>query len=152
MITSTVWPTTIRTRKISHSKIDEVDFNNLEFGKYVSDHMLVCDYQNGEWLEPQIVPYANFSLSPTALALHYGQTVFEGMKAFRMEDGRVNIFRLDKHFQRFERSLERMCMAIPPEEIFREGLKALVSLDRAWVPSDIESSLYLRPFVFATEA
>jgi branched-chain amino acid aminotransferase len=151
MITTIESPTTIRIRKIAYSKIREVDFNNLEFGKHISDHMLICDFHNGEWQEPQIVPFANFSLSPTALALHYGQTVFEGMKAFNMQDGRVNIFRMDKHYQRFEKSLERMCMAIVPQEIFREGLKTLVNLDRAWVPTDPDSSLYLRPFAFATE-
>src|ERR1700712_4847849 len=99
--------TTIPVLKIRHSKIKTVDFNNLEFGKYISDHMLVCDYANGEWNPPQIMPFSNLSLSPAALALHYGQTVFEGMKAFRMEDGRINIFRMDKHYERFVRSLER---------------------------------------------
>src|SRR5678809_832030 len=90
--------TEINIRKTSHSKIHEVDFNRLEFGKYISDHMLVCDFKNGEWQAPQILPFANLSLSPATQALHYGQTVFEGMKAFRMEDGRINIFRIDRHY------------------------------------------------------
>ena len=94
--------TSIPVKKTLHSRIQEVDFDQLEFGKYVSDHMLVCDYANGQWTEPQIVPFANLSLSPTALALHYGQTVFEGMKAFRMADGRINIFRIDRHYDRLE--------------------------------------------------
>jgi len=143
--------TEINIRKISRSRIHEVDFTHLEFGKYVSDHMLVCDFKNGEWQSPQILPFANLSLSPTALALHYGQTVFEGMKAFIMEDGRINIFRMDKHYERFVRSLDRMCMAIPPKEIFVEGLRALVELDKNWVPTEPDCSLYLRPFAFATE-
>src|SRR6266496_2626364 len=133
--------TEINIRKISQSKIDEVDFNHLEFGKYVSDHMLICDFKNGEWRTPQVLPFANLSLSPTALALHYGQTVFEGMKAFRMEDGRINIFRIDKHYERFARSLDRMCMTVVPKEIFVEGLSALVEVDKNWVPSQPDDSL-----------
>ena len=142
----------ISIRKTTHSRINEVDFNHLEFGKYISDHMLVCDYAHTEWKQPQIVPYANLSLSPSALALHYGQTVFEGMKAFRMHDGRINIFRMEKHYDRFVKSLERMCMAVVPKEIFLEGLRHLVELDKSWVPSKAGHALYLRPFVFASEA
>jgi branched-chain amino acid aminotransferase len=98
------------------------------------------------------MPFANLSLSPATLALHYGQTVFEGMKAFRMDDGRVNIFRMERHYERFTRSLNRMCMAVPSEELFIEGLIKFVELDREWVPRLAGSSFYLRPFVFATEA
>jgi len=137
--------------KAKHSRLSEVDFSDLEFGKYISDHMLVCDYSNGEWGTPKIVPFANLSLSPSTLALHYGQTVFEGMKAFRMEDGRVNIFRIYKHYERLIKSLDRMCMAVPPKEIFVEGLQQLIELDKAWVPKS-PGSLYLRPFVYASEA
>lgn len=139
-------------RKTPSSRLKEVDFDQLEFGKYISDHMLVCDYANGAWKEPQIVPYANLSMSPSALALHYGQTVFEGMKAFRMDDGRVNIFRIQRHYDRFVRSLDRMCMAAPPRELFVEGLARLIELDRGWVPSAPGSALYIRPFVYASEA
>src|SRR5688500_10889516 len=142
----------IPVRKSSNSKIREVDFDNLEFGKHVSDHMLVCDYADGQWQTPHILPFANLSLSPASLALHYGQTVFEGMKAFQMDDGRINIFRIDRHYERFVRSLERMCMAVPPKEIFTEGLIRLVALDRKWVPQQEGSSLYIRPFVYASEA
>ena len=142
----------IPVRKVNHSRIKEVDFDQLEFGKYIADHMLFCDYANGEWRQPQIVPYANLSLSPSALALHYGQTVFEGMKAFRMHDGRVNIFRMEKHYDRFVKSLQRMCMAIPAKDIFMDGLMQLISLDAAWVPAKQGHALYLRPFVFASEA
>jgi branched-chain amino acid aminotransferase len=142
----------IPVRKTTHSKIHEVDFDNLEFGKYISDHMLVCDYTNEEWLQPQIVPFSNLSLSPSALALHYGQTVFEGMKAFRMQDGRINIFRINRHYDRFARSLDRMCMAVPPKETFDEGLMKLVDIDKAWVPQQPGAALYLRPFEYASEA
>lgn len=144
--------TEIMTRKTTHSKINEVDFDNLEFGKYVSDHMLVCDYNDGQWQQPMIVPFSNLSLNPATLALHYGQTVFEGMKAFRMTDGRINIFRVDRHYDRFVRSLQRMCMAVPPRDIFVEGLSKLLEVDNAWVPSQKGASLYLRPFMYASEA
>lgn len=139
-------------RKAKHTGIKEVDFNNLEFGKHVADHMLICDYIDGEWQLPQILPFSNLSMSPTTLALHYGQTVFEGMKAFRMEDGRINIFRMDKHYERLARSLDRMCMAVVPEQVFMDGLRQLVEIDEAWVPGQEGSALYLRPFVYASEA
>jgi branched-chain amino acid aminotransferase len=144
--------TDIKVTRTKLSKLAEVDFNHLEFGKYTSDHMLVADFYQGQWNEPQIVPFANLSLSPTALCLHYGQTVFEGMKAFRMKDGRVNIFRIDKHYERFNRSLKRMCMAEIPYEIFEEGMMQLIAVDKNWVPGQEESSLYIRPFMYASEA
>ena len=144
--------TEIPVRKNPYSKLNEVDFNNLEFGKHVSDHMLVCDYANGSWKTAQVVPYSNLSLSPTTLALHYGQTVFEGMKAFTMKDGRINIFRMEKHYHRFVKSLDRMCMAVPPKEIFIEGLMKLIEVDKAWVPSKSGEALYIRPFIYASEA
>lgn len=149
--------TDITVRQTNHSKIGEVDFEHLEFGKYVADHMLVCDYANGEslttnWQQPLILPFSNLSLNPATLALHYGQTVFEGMKAFRMQDGSINVFRMEKHYDRFVSSLERMCMAVPPREIFIEGLQKLVELDKAWVPAKPGSALYLRPFMYASEA
>jgi branched-chain amino acid aminotransferase len=142
----------IPVRKTTHSKLNDVDFKNLEFGKYVADHMLVCDYANASWRTPQVVPFANLSLSPTTLALHYGQTVFEGMKAFMMADGRINIFRMDKHYDRFLRSLDRMCMAPVPKDIFVEGLTRLIEVDKNWIPTESGSALYIRPFMYASEA
>jgi branched-chain amino acid aminotransferase len=144
--------TEIPVRKNPYSKLKEVDFNNLEFGKHVSDHMLVCDYANGSWKTAQAVPYSNLSLSPTTLALHYGQTVFEGMKAFMMQDGRINIFRMEKHYDRFVKSLDRMCMAVPPKEIFIDGLIKLIEVDKGWVPAKSGEALYIRPFIYASEA
>lgn len=144
--------TGVAIRKTSHSRIREVDFENLEFGSHTADHMLVCDYEDGEWLRPQVMPFSNFSVNPATLALHYGQTVFEGMKAFRMKDGKINIFRLNRHYDRFARSLQRMCMAVPPKDIFTEGMVKLIETDSPWVPSSKGSSLYIRPFVYASEA
>jgi branched-chain amino acid aminotransferase len=144
--------TTIPVRKTAHSKLGEVNWNELEFGKYTSDHMLICDYADGNWEQAQVVPFTNLSLNPLTLALHYGQTVFEGMKAFRMEDGRINLFRVEKHYDRFRRSLERLCMAVPPKDMFIEGLMQLVKADAEWVPNKKGSALYIRPFVYASEA
>jgi branched-chain amino acid aminotransferase len=142
----------IIVRKTNHSLLESVDWNHLEFGKYHTDHMLVCDYRRKAWEKPQILPFANLSLSPVTLALHYGQTVFEGMKAFRMTDGRINIFRPDKHYRRMVLSCERMCMPVIPEEIFQEGLRRFIELDHEWVPPGQDEALYIRPFMLATEA
>ena len=144
--------TDIPVRRTLHSRLAEANLDDLEFGKYISDHMLVCDYFDGEWHTPQIVPFANLSLSPATLALHYGQTVFEGMKAFRMQDGRISIFRVERHYHRFVRSLQRMCMVPPPGDIFTEGLIKLVQTDKAWIPVKPGAALYLRPFMYASEA
>ena len=143
---------TIIVHRTRHSRLGEVDFKNLEFGKHIADHMLICDYAAGEWSSPQLVPFANLSMSPATLALHYGQTVFEGMKAFRMQDGEINIFRMNKHYDRLVKSLERMCMAVIPREIFVEGLQQLVELDKDWIPSAEGGALYIRPFMYASEA
>lgn len=144
--------TEIRVRKIQQSRLPEVDFTQLEFGKYVSDHMLICDYAQGEWHTPHIVPYGNLSASPAMLALHYGQTAFEGMKAFRQQDGQIVVFRMERHYQRFLRSLERMCMPFIPREIFVEGIRQLLVTDAGWVPAAPGTSFYIRPFMYASEA
>lgn len=142
----------IMVRPATVSRLSEVDFQNLEFGKYVSDHMFVCDFQKGSWQTPRIVPFGDFLISPTALVLHYGQSVFEGMKAFAMEDGTINLFRPDKHYERFARSLERMCMPVMSNELFINGLRELLKVDRDWIPRQPGSALYIRPFMFASEA
>ncbi|HEU4471430.1 MAG TPA: branched-chain amino acid aminotransferase [Flavisolibacter sp.] len=123
----------------------------LSFGSTAADHMFTCTYGNGAWQEPSIIPFQQLSLSPFTLALHYGQSVFEGMKAFRMEDGSIGIFRIDRHWERLNRSLHRMCMPPVPEALFRAALHELISLDRNWVPAS-PGSLYIRPLVFASEA
>jgi branched-chain amino acid aminotransferase len=141
----------ILVQPTKHSRLGEVDFNNLGFGNYVSDHMLVANYAKGNWDTPKITAFGDLTLSPTTLALHYGQSVFEGMKAFKLEDGRINLFRIHKHYERFVKSLERMCMPVIPEELFIESIHRLVEVDKNWIPSQPGSSLYIRPFMFASE-
>jgi branched-chain amino acid aminotransferase len=144
--------TDLEIKRTTQSKLNAVDWDQLEFGKYVSDHMFTCTYKNNTWQQPEIIPFSDLSLSPTTLALHYGQSVFEGMKAFAMNDGRTNIFRMDKHHQRLNRSLRRMCMPSIPYHLFANALVELVKLDKNWIPTELGSALYLRPFVFASEA
>lgn len=144
-------PIDIHIEKTPSTRLSQIDFNNLEFGKHTADHMLIVEYDNSAWKQPRIVPFGEISLSPTSLVLHYSQTVFEGMKAFKMEDGKVSVFRIDKHYKRFIKSLERMCMPLLPENIFKEGIKQLVKLDEAWIPNIEGGALYLRPFMIATE-
>lgn len=133
------------------STFKQVDFAHLEFGKFMSDHMMVAHYLANEWCNAGIVPYGPITLQPTALALHYGQSVFEGMKAHRMADGNISIFRIAKHYERLVRTLDRMCMPVLPFELFEEGLKQLIATDHRWVPDPDGSSLYIRPLIFATE-
>ena len=142
----------IPVTQTTHSKLPDVDWGHLEFGNHVADHLFICQYKNGEWQQPQIKPFENISLAPTALVLHYGQSIFEGMKAFRMLDGRVNIFRIDKHHQRLNASLDRMCMPSIPYDLFHTALQQLVKIDEAWVPEGDSAALYIRPLVFASEA
>jgi branched-chain amino acid aminotransferase len=142
----------ILVQRTTKSKLPEVDFNKLGFGTYVSDHMLICNYSKGQWEAPRIIPFGDITVSPTTLAFHYGQSVFEGLKAFRQEDGRINIFRVHKHYERMLRSLGRMCMPGIPEEIFVEGLRRLIEVDKDWLPAQPGVSLYIRPLMFASEA
>jgi branched-chain amino acid aminotransferase len=118
----------------------------------MSDHMLVAEYENGEWENARIVPYGELSLLPAISALHYGQAIFEGMKAYRMENGEVAIFRPQANLDRFNLSAERMCMPAIPADIFIGGLEQLIKLDSAWAPTGAGNSLYIRPFMFATDA
>jgi len=127
------------------------DTTSIPFGVQPTEHMFVAEYKDGQWHNSRIVPFTNLSMSPFALCLHYGQTVFEGMKAFLMNDGHINIFRVDKHYERFAKSLERMCIPVVPKGLFTEALHQLVQLDASWVPDAEHGSLYLRPFVIASE-
>ncbi|MBW7912508.1 MAG: aminotransferase class IV, partial [Taibaiella sp.] len=127
------------------------DTKSKPFGITPTDHMFIAEYKNGEWSNSRIVPFEDLSISPIAQCLHYGQTVFEGMKAFRTQDGNINIFRTDKHYERFCLSLDRMCMPRVPETLFQEALKQLVQLEGDWIPGDEDGSLYVRPFMFASE-
>ncbi len=142
----------IEVRKVQKSRLPELDMNHLDFGSSISDHMFYCVYENEEWQRPRIVPFDNISLSPATLALHYGQSVFEGMKAFRMNDGSVTIFRIEKHHERLNKSLFRMCMPSVPFDLFSAALQQLVHVDKEWIPNVDGSSLYIRPLIFASEA
>jgi branched-chain amino acid aminotransferase len=141
----------IRITKTSKSRLNEIDFNNLPFGKYFTDHMLEADYKDGEWKMPEIRPYQALSFEPSMAALHYGQAIFEGIKAYKSKDGKAYIFRPYDNFKRFNISAERMEMPSIPEEIFLEGMKRLISVDKNWIPSKEDYSLYIRPVMFATD-
>lgn len=114
--------------------------------------MFVADYIDGEWKNFEVMPYGPIAMSPAISALHYGQAIFEGMKAYRLPDGSISVFRADKNFARFNKSATRMAMATIPEEVFMQGLAALINLDRDWVPSAANNSLYIRPTMFAMDA
>jgi branched-chain amino acid aminotransferase len=143
---------TIPVTRVEKSRIQEVDFNNIPFGRIFSDHMFLAEYSEGSWKNPRIVPYGNLAVSPAISALHYGQSIFEGLKAFRTVDNKVTIFRPVDNLRRMQRSADRMCMPPITEELFIEGLRQLIELDAAWVPSQQQSSLYIRPFQFATDS
>lgn len=141
----------IKVQKVNESRASQVDQENILFAQHYSDHMLVADYENGEWKEPEIIPFGNISLSPATTFIHYGQAIFEGVKAYKMEDGRVGIARPLDNLRRFNISAVRMAMAEVPEDIFMGGMHQLIDLDRNWVPSAAGTSLYIRPFMFATD-
>ncbi|MCC5936909.1 MAG: branched-chain amino acid aminotransferase [Lunatimonas sp.] len=130
----------------------DFDFKNFTFGVQATDHMLTAIYRDGMWQEYEILPFGNLSISPLAMALHYGQTVFEGLKAYRMENGAIHIFRLSDHHDRINRSLYRMAMPALPKGLFMEGMEALIRTEESWIIDDPDYSLYIRPCVIATEA
>ena len=128
-----------------------MDFNNLPFGKYYTDHMLEVDYKDGHWQKVAIRPFQSLSLSPGLSAIHYGQSIFEGIKAYKDREGNPFIFRPFDNFRRFNLSAERMQMPAVPEEIFIEGMRRLIELDKDWIPMKNDYSLYIRPFMFSTD-
>ncbi len=136
--------------KAKKSKISEVDFNNLAFGENFTDHMFVCDYKNGKWETPKIMPYQPLMMEPSARVFHYGQAVFEGMKAYKDDNGGIWMFRPDENFKRINRSSTRLAMPEFPEEYFFEGLRTLLQLDQEWIKPGVGNSLYIRPFVIAS--
>ncbi len=142
----------IDVQKTTRSRLPEVDFDNLVFGRNISDHMFIAEYRDGQWQKPRIEPYGNLSLSPATAALHYGQAIFEGMKAYKNEEGEVLVFRPYDNWKRLNHSAERLCMPAIPEDIFMSGLTELLRLDAGWVPSQAGYSLYIRPYMFATDA
>ncbi|MFD1817250.1 branched chain amino acid aminotransferase apoenzyme [Pseudarcicella hirudinis] len=141
----------IEIHPIEKSRIDAVDFDNLVFGRSFADHMLVVDYKDGAWQTPQIVPYGNLSYSPAMMSLHYGQAIFEGMKAYKSESGDILVFRPLENWARLNKSAVRMCIPEIPEEIFMGGLSELLRLDANWIPDKPGCSMYIRPFIFSTD-
>lgn len=138
-------------RRADGTKLEGLKLENLPFGKHFSDHMLVADYERGAWQRPAIVPYAPIEVHPSMSALHYGQSIFEGMKAFRTPAGGVSLFRPNENHARFNRSAARMEMPELPVELFIGGIRELVRMEAAWVPDYPDHSLYIRPFMFATD-
>ncbi|NDC41191.1 MAG: branched-chain amino acid aminotransferase [Chitinophagia bacterium] len=141
----------IKISQVANSRIGEVDFSNIQFGKIYSDHMFVVHYENGQWQSPEIVPFQNLSLSPATTFIHYGQAIFEGVKAYRDANGEVLIFRPQDNWKRLNRSAVRMAMPEITEDLFVGGMQALVKLDKNWVPGSPETALYIRPFMIATD-
>ena len=141
----------ITVTKIERSKLNDIPLENIPFGKYFTDHMLEADYENGEWKNVEIKPYQPLLISPSCAALHYGQAIFEGIKAYKNANGEAFIFRPKDNFRRFNISAERMQMPVVPEEIFMEGMRKLIELDKNWIPAKEDHALYIRPFMFASD-
>ncbi len=137
--------------KVNKSKISSVDYSNLGFCKYYSDHMFIAEYEEGEWKNFKIKPFQDLKLSPACTTLHYGQTIFEGLKAYKNNNDEILIFRADKNAERFNKSAERMCMPKLPKNIFINSINELLKIDRDWVPKEDNSSLYIRPLMFAED-
>lgn len=137
--------------KSDKSRLNEVDFNNLTFGRTFSDHMFVCDYINGSWQQPKIMPYQAMTFEPSARVFHYGQAVFEGMKAYKDDNGKIWLFRPDENHSRINKSAARLAIPEFPKDYFFNGLTNLLKLDKDWIKSGVGNSLYIRPFVIATE-
>ena len=141
----------MKIKEIETSRINEVDFTNLEFGAVFTDHMFSCDYINGEWVNPKIIPYQPISVSPASRVFHYGQACFEGMKAYKDTNNKIWLFRPDENYKRIIKSSLRLAMPEFPENLFFEGLNNLLKLDSDWIKPGLGNSLYIRPFIFATE-
>ncbi len=142
---------TIDIQRTERSRREETNFDDLIFGRTFSDHMFVMDYKDNKWGQPRIMPFQNMSLSPAASVVHYGQSIFEGLKAFKNKEGRFGLFRPDRNIQRMNKSAVRMCMPEIPTEVFMDAITTLVQMDREWIPTGELSSLYLRPVLFALD-
>lgn len=142
----------IKITKVAQSQAAGVDFHNIVMGTRFSDHMFICDYENGAWHNPRIEPLALIPTHPAAMALHYGQAIFEGMKATLGQDGTPLLFRPEENAKRLNHSADRMGMPAFPEDLFVEALKQFVALEKEWIPTQEGSALYLRPFMYADEA
>ncbi|MBC7616794.1 MAG: branched-chain amino acid aminotransferase [Pedobacter sp.] len=142
----------VKITENSNPRLASTEFKDIAFGKIFTDHMFMADFEDGEWKNLQILPYGPIPMSPAISALHYGQAIFEGMKAYRLPNGEVSVFRADKNFERFNISADRMSMPVLPEEVFMQGVAALIGIDKGWVPTQENYALYLRPVMFATES
>lgn len=142
----------IQIEKNTHPILNQVDFDQLPFGKYFSDHMFISLYKDEAWINSRIVPFGPISMHPSMAAIHYGQSIFEGMKAYKAANGDILLFRPWENAKRLNRSADRMCMATLPEDYFLEALTTLIQIDRDWVSAKEGHSLYIRPFMFASEA
>ena len=136
--------------KSNTTKINDVEFKKLGFGKTFTDHMFLCEFKDGRWNSPKIIPYADFSISPSSSIFHYGQAVFEGMKAYKDIDDNVWLFRPEENYNRLNKSLKRMTMPEIEKELFFNGIKELLTIDKEWIGRG-DTTLYIRPVVFATE-
>ena len=141
----------IKITKSPTSRLSEVNFGDLPFGRNFSDHIFICDYNDGAWHNPRIEPFHNLSLHPATMALHYGQAIFEGMKASITQDGTPMLFRPERHAHRLNESAVRLCMPEFHEDLFVEALAKLVSIDQDWIPKEAGSALYIRPTMIATD-
>jgi len=141
----------INITRVERSKLNEMSLENIPFGRYYTDHMLEADYENGEWKNIEIKPYQPLLLEPSTAALHYGQAIFEGIKAYKDAEGNAFIFRPQDNYKRFNISAERMQMPQVPEDIFMEGMRMLIDLDKNWIPQNPDHSLYIRPFMFSSD-
>ena len=140
----------MKISKTNFSRLKTTDFNNLKFGTVFSDHMFICKYTNGKWGKIKIKPYGPLKMSPGSQILHYGQAVFEGMKAFKNDNNEVLLFRKNENFKRLNQSARRLSIPEIPEDIFMRGLNELVSIDSDWCKKDDGYSLYIRPFIYAS--
>lgn len=138
-------------QKTTNPRLSGFDINDLAFGNTFIDHMVICEYEDGKWGEVKVMPYGPLPFTPAMMGVNYGQACFEGMKAYKDENDDIFLFRVDKNFERINKSAKRLAMPEVTEEIFVEGLKALVDIDRGWIPYGEGTSLYLRPLIFATE-
>lgn len=141
----------LHIQRSTQSRIDTVDFENLVFGKVYTDHMFECDYVDGAWQNAMIKPYGPLTIDPSAKVFHYGQAVFEGMKAYKDENGQIFLFRPEENWARINKSSMRLAMPEFPKELFFEALENLLNMDAAWIKEGLGNSLYIRPFVIATE-
>ncbi|MBL7859318.1 MAG: branched-chain amino acid aminotransferase [Cyclobacteriaceae bacterium] len=141
----------INIERVAKSRLSEVDFSNIPFGKNFTDHMFLADYRDGEWKNLHIIPYGYMPVSPATPAIHYGQSIFEGMKAHRGPTGETLVFRPADNWKRMNISAARMCMPLIPEDLFMDSLSTLIDLDRQWIPDTEGSSLYIRPFMFSAD-